>query len=63
MVDEQVPTNISRPCISFYSKQLGKLNSNDAMDVGTHAVDRLASRIVSFEDEVSQQQLDEFILI
>jgi hypothetical protein len=53
VVDEQVPTNVSRPAMTFYSSMIAKLSNDHAMEIGTYAIDKVASRIVSFEEEVS----------
>ena len=52
VVEESVPTTISRPMISFVSKQLSKLSNDHALDVGSHAIDCISFRHVSFEEEV-----------
>lgn len=54
MLDEQVPTTVSRPVISYYSKQLTNLPNDIAMEIGMHAIDKISMRHVSFEEEVMQ---------
>jgi hypothetical protein len=49
---EQVPTNISRPCIAFISSSLKKLSNDQAKEVGLYAIEKLSPRYVSFEEEV-----------
>ena len=39
--------------MTFYSSMIAKLSNDMAMDIGTYAIDKVASRIVSFEEEVS----------
>jgi hypothetical protein len=40
-VREDVPTTVSRPSIKYIADNLSKLNNDEAMAVGTHAVDKL----------------------
>ena len=52
MVDDQVPTTVSRPSISLLSKSLCKLSNDPALDVGNHAIEKIFPRLISFEEEV-----------
>ena len=42
---------VSRPVIGAISAGLGKLNNDQAMAVGSYAIERLAARQVTFEEE------------
>lgn len=53
MLNEDVQTTLSRPVLNHISNSLSKLNNEEAMAVGSYAIDKLAHRQLAFEDEVS----------
>lgn len=51
-----MPTNVSKPAIATYTQKMSSLNNDQAKEVGLNAIEKLASRVVSFEHEVLLQK-------
>ena len=47
-----MPTTISKPAIALYTQKMSVLNNDEAREVGLNAIERLSTRVVSFEHEV-----------
>lgn len=39
--------------MNYISQIMSKLNNDQAMEVGSHAIDKMATRLLIFEEEVS----------
>ena len=52
VVLEDVPATVSRPTMKSISEGLAKLNNDEALIVGQHAIDKVITRLIVFEEEV-----------
>jgi hypothetical protein len=52
VVREDIPTNVSKPVVRAIADSTSQLNNEEALTVSTHAVERLAARLIIFEEEV-----------
>eukprot|EP00347_Sterkiella_histriomuscorum_P012593 403367974 len=53
VVNEDVQTTVSRPVMTHLSQMLSKLNNDQAMEIGSYAIDKMANRLLIFEEEDS----------
>ena len=45
-------TTVSRPVMNYISTILSQFNNDQAMEIGTYAIDKIANRLLIFEEEV-----------
>jgi hypothetical protein len=52
VLQEEVQTNVSRPVMNNVANELSNLNNDEAMVVGTYAIEKIGQRHLAFEEEV-----------